>query len=65
MPTAAQIQARIDQLTKEGDAITAKIDELRRSGRKYPDPELCQLGLKQGKIIEELMNLTLHQLESI
>ena len=65
MPTVAQIQARIDQLTKEGDAIAAKLDELRRSGRRFPDPELCQLGLKQAKITEELMDLTIRQLEML
>lgn len=57
MPTAAQIQARKKQLIREGDRIQAKIDELQRSGRKFPDMELLQLAQRQGEINLELMRL--------
>ena len=57
MPTAAQINARREQLIREGDRIQARIDELQRSGRKFPDMELLQLVQRQGEINLELMRL--------
>ena len=57
MPTAAQINARREQLIREGDRIQARIDELQSSGRKFPDMELLQLVQRQGEINLELMRL--------